>query len=98
MRRRDVIQRYTQALRECNRANKSDMINFAIKRTERFGGFVAKTRFSFDGIGRIIVKRSFGRTRLLEFEKGIGLAELARLEIEAAAVDIRERLEWKDDS
>jgi len=92
MRRRDVIQRYVWELRRYIRTYKSDIINVSAKRTERFGGFTATTRFSYDGIGKITVKRSFGRNRLLEFEKGMGLAELAWLEVSAAVADIQERL------
>ena len=91
-RRRDVIQRYVWALRQYIRTHKSDIINLRAERTERFGGFTATTRFSYDGIGNVVVRRSFGRNRLLECEKGIGLAELARLEVNAAVEDIQNRL------
>ena len=94
MRRRDVIQRYVQALREYVRANKDDIIVISVKRTEYACGFTAITRYSYDGIGKVTVSRHLGRTRLLEFEKGIGLHELARLEITAATDDIRGELNY----
>ena len=93
-RKRDAIQRYTQALREYIREHKSNTIDFAVTRTERLGGFVATTKISYDEIGKVVARRYFGNDRLLKFEKDIGLKELACLRVDSVAGEIKEVLDY----
>ncbi len=94
--RRDVIQRYMDAVYETEvaqyeRKNMCCFVYISCRREQILSEMAVlrlNTWYSYGDKGKVYIQRCMSRRQLLEFEKPMGLQELAKLEVEAAVRDI----------